>query len=185
MGAFMAVLGLGGGLLGAYGKYQQGRQAQATANYNARLREQQAKLTEQAMASETTRSHQEARRMKASQEAAYASSGAVVGSGTPLLVLAEQAGAMEKDILNQRRSRMMEAQGLRSEAAMLKYEGRMAKRAGTIGAVSTLLGTGASLAGGMGGGGGSGAATGASSYSMPQGMGFNLNPSANYLQRNY
>lgn len=142
MGGFLAVLGMGGSALGAYGQFQQGMAANATANYNARLREQQAVLTEQAMATETTRAHEDARRLKATQEAQYGTSGAVVSEGTPLLVLAEQAGLMEKDILNQRRNRTIEAQGLRSEAAMLRYEGKMARRAGNIGAVSTLLGGG-------------------------------------------
>ena len=155
MGNFLSILGIGGAGLGAFGQWQAGQQANKTAHYNARLKEQQAVLTEQAMATETTRSHEEARRLKATQESQYGSSGAVVSEGTPLLVLAEQAGLMEKDILNQRRNRMIEAQGLRSEAAMLRFDGKQAKRASNIGAVTTLLGgavqAGMLLDGGKGG----------------------------------
>ena len=140
LGAIMGAVGLGGSALSAYGTYKAGRQAKDNAYYNAKLKEQQAKLTREAMATETAGAHRDARRMKATQEAGYASSGAVVGEGTPLLVLAEQAGAMERDILNDRRTRMLEEQGLQSEARMLRYEGKQAKKAGTIGAVSTLLG---------------------------------------------
>ena len=50
---------------------------------------------------------------------------------------------------------MIEAQQLRSEAAMTKYGGQMQKRAGTLGSFSTILG-GAGKIGlaSMGGGGG-------------------------------
>ena len=151
MGAFMAVLGAG---MGAYGKYQAGRAQNAAARYSAKIKGQQARLTEQEMESETTRSHEEARRLKGSQLAAFAKSGAQDSSGTPLLVMAEQAGEMEMDILEQRRNRMIEAEGLRSEAEMLKWQGKQAKRAGTIGAFSTLLGGGAQAGSLMNFGGG-------------------------------
>ena len=72
-----------------------------------------------------------------------------------------KSAIMERDILQQRRNRMIEAQQLRSEAAMTKYGGQMQKRAGTLGAFSTILG-GAGKIGlaSMGGGGGTGASGG-------------------------
>ena len=148
MGAFMAVLGIGGAGLGAYGQYSAGQQAEAVGKYNAAIERQKAQLVEQASASETTRAHQAARRLKGSQMAAFAASGAELSSGTPLLVMAEQAGAMEMDILEQRRTRAIEAQGLRSQATMMEFEGKQAKRAGTMSAFTTLLGGGASAGAG-------------------------------------
>ena len=160
MGAFLGLAAAGTGLQ-AYGQYQAGRQQQAMANYNSRLLQQRAVATEQAMQIETEMGHEQARRMKATQRATYATSGAEITSGTPLLVMAEQSAKMERDILQQRRNRMIEAQQLRSEAAMTQYGGQMQKRAGTLGAFSTILG-GAGKIGlaSMGGGGGGAGASG-------------------------
>ena len=78
-------------------------------------------------------------RLQASQRAAYAKSGAVMTEGTPLLVMAEQAGMMELDILNQQRNRALEASALRSQVTLDRYAGSQAAKAGTIGAGGTLL----------------------------------------------
>jgi hypothetical protein len=53
--------------------------------------------------------------------------------------MAEQAGTMELDILNNQRNRAMEAQALRSQAALYKYEGKQAARAANIAAVGTVI----------------------------------------------
>ena len=151
-----AILGLAGAGMGAFGQYKGGRAQNDMARYNAALLEQRALATEQQMASETELMHDRARGLKASQRAAYAKSGADISSGTPLLVMVEQAADMERDILEQRRTRTIEAMQLRQGAAMKRYEGRMAKRAGTVGAFTTLLGGVANIgfAGGFTGGGG-------------------------------
>ena len=170
MGAFLGLAAAGTGLQ-AFGQYQAGRQQQAMADYNARLLDQRAVATEQAMRIETEMGHEQARRMKAQQRAAYSASGAEITSGTPLLVMAEQSAIMERDILQQRRNRMIEAQQLRSEAAMTQYGGQMQKRAGTLGAFSTILGGAgkiglASMGGGGGGASGGKIAGDTSTYGM-------------------
>lgn len=139
---FGAILGLAGGGLSAFGSYAAGQAQQGAADYNAKLLQQRAQMVEQASRSETTRAHKEARKLKGAQQAGFAKSGAMITSGTPLMVLAEQAGDMEKDILEQRRNRMIEAQGLRSQAEMLKIQGKQASAAGKLGAVTSLLGAG-------------------------------------------
>lgn len=141
-----AALMIGGMALGAYGQYKQGQAAEAAGRYNAKRLKQRAQLTEQAMESETRRSRDEARRLKASQLAGFAKSGARVDVGTPLLVMAEQAGDMERDILNQRRNRQIEIQGLRSGADMTKFGAKQTGTASKIGTATTLLG-GATRAG--------------------------------------
>ena len=155
-----AILGLAGAGMGAFGQYQSGRAQNDMARYNAALLEQRALATEMAMRSETELMTERARGLKASQQVAFAKSGAAITSGTPLLVMVEQAADMERDILEQRRTRTIEAMQLRQGAAMKRYEGRMAKRAGTVGAFTTLLGGVANigLAGGFSGGGGGGTA---------------------------
>ena len=159
----MLPLLIAGAALGAYGQIQAGNAADKVANYNSDILRQRAKLTEQAMQSETERMHKQARSLKATQEVGFAKSGAVVSSGTPLMVFAEQAGEMEKDVLQMRRNKMIEAQGLRSEAAMAKYEGEQAKTAARIGAVASLLSAGGK-AGMLAGSSGGGASTGTNFY---------------------
>ena len=141
MGPF-AIMGILGAGVGALGQLGAGDAADDVAKYNAKILEQRAKLTEQAMQSETERMHKQARSLKATQEVGFAKSGAVVSSGTPLMVLAEQAGEMEKDVLQMRRNKMIEAQGFRSQAAMAKYEGAQAQKAARIGAVASLFSAG-------------------------------------------
>ena len=170
LGAVLAVAGFAGSALGAAGTYLGGVQQEKMAKYNAAVMMQRAKATRQAMESETRLMAEGARRTTASQTAAYAKSGASISGGTPLLVLAEQAGKMQLDILEQRRNRMIEEQQYKSQAAMLRYQGKQAKMAGIIGAGSTILGgaskAGMSLMGGMGGG----AASTAPSFAEKQGM---------------
>ena len=139
----MAVAGFAGSALGAAGTYLGGVQQEKMAEYNAAVMMQRAKATRQAMESETRLMAEGARRTTASQTAAYAKSGASISGGTPLLVLAEQAGKMQLDILEHRRNRMIEEQQYKSQAELLRIQGKQAKMAGTIGAVSTILGGGA------------------------------------------
>jgi hypothetical protein len=148
---FGALLGLAGGGVSAYGSYAGGMAQRKSAEYNARIMKQRAVMVDQASASETARAHEGARKLKASQRAGFAKSGAMINSGTPLMVLAEQAGDMERDILEQRRNRMIEAQGLRSQADMLKIQGKQASAAGKLGAVTSLLGAGGKAGSLMGG----------------------------------
>jgi len=138
MGAFLAILG---GVGSAAGQLMGGEAEEQAGKYNARLKRQRAKAVEQAMEMETGTLHDSARRKKAEQTAIAAKSGGQISSGTPLLVLAEQAGKMERDILEHRRGRMIEAQQLRSGAAMDEWQGKQAKRAAQFGAFSSLLGT--------------------------------------------
>ena len=132
-----AVVGAG---VSAYGQYQAGQSQKSMANYSAKLAENEAIAKEQQSHAESLQMRKDMERMKASQRAGYAKSGAIQTEGTPLLVMAEQAGMMELDVLNYQRNRALEASSLRQQASMYKYEGKQAARAATIGAVGTFLG---------------------------------------------
>ena len=147
MWGFMAA-GMG---LNMFGGIMQGQAQRRTASYNARLLQQRAAQVEAVSEVEQTEMRKQKRRTAGAQRAAYGKSGAMITSGTPLLVMAEQASEMERDILEQKRNRLIEAQGLRHQAAMTHYQGRMASRASMFGASGTLLG-GLSQMQGMGGG---------------------------------
>jgi len=118
-----SVMGTG---MSMWSSYMAGRAAKQAANYNAAIKEQKRELIGQAMAAETTEGHKQARKMKASQRAAYLKGGTTTSSGTSLAVLVEQAGKMEGDIMERRRTRMLQMAGLTSEAAQLRYQGKLA-----------------------------------------------------------
>ena len=78
---------------------------------------------------------------------------------------------MQRDILEMRRNRAIEAISLRHGASMKRYEGDMAKDAARMNAFTTILGGAAQfgLAGGFGGGTPSGSSYGSSgSYGAPK-----------------
>ena len=132
--AFVAGTGLQ-----VYGQYQAGKAQEEAAEYNAEVARQRAEATRSAMASETSLAHKRARRLKAEQRAAYAKSGALPSAGTPLLVMLEQAGEIEQDIMTQRYNRMLEARGHESQAKMREWEGKQARYASYLQMGSTLL----------------------------------------------
>lgn len=124
------------------------------ADYNAKVKEMEARSVVKTMGAETTRAYKDKRRAMASQRAAYAKSGAV-SSGTPMAVLLEQATEMEMDIQNQRRNRLLEEQNLKQQAKTGRYEGEMQAQAaiaeGKAQARASLLGGIAGAVGGIGG----------------------------------
>jgi hypothetical protein len=129
--------------LQAFGSIMGGQQQRKAMEYNAALMDQRAQAV--AMAAETERDMMtdRARKTKAEQVAAYGKSGAMLTSGTPLTVLAEQSAEMQYDINQQMRNRLVEQQQLRSQADMMRYQGKQASRAGILGgAASGFIGVG-------------------------------------------
>jgi hypothetical protein len=121
----------------------------AAGKYNKNLLYQQAKMQEQAMERETELATKQGRRLKASQYASYAKSGAVPTSGTPLLTMVEQSGEMQRDILENRRNRMIQAEGLRhqgdvtyQQAKQQGYATRLAGISGSMNMGSSMMGMG-------------------------------------------
>lgn len=146
-----APTGVRGGL--DYLKYSGTKEA---GRYTRDIAGLKAELVRQAMESETEQAHERARELKAEQRVAFAKSGAMISSGTPLLVMVEQAGKMEKDIMNQRRNRMIEAQGIIQQGRMAKWEADQKATADLISSITGSVMQGASMvAGGMAGGAGS------------------------------
>ena len=132
-------VGVAGAVASAYGTYSVGESKKKVAKYNQRVSDSKAKSIDAAMSTRTSRGHERARQLKASQLAAYQKSGADVSGGTPLLVMAQQAGEIELDILQERRNSMVNAQQMRQTGEMQALGGKVATRAGRIGAGTTLL----------------------------------------------
>jgi len=129
------------------------KSAQAIANYNAAVQEQQAKAIEQKAKFESIRQAEVAERIKGALRARLAGAGVQLGVGTPLLLEEEQAAELDlgQAIIGYE-ARIMAARK-RSQAAidiaqgkLYKERGKVEKRAGYIGAGATLL-TGFSEAG--------------------------------------
>jgi hypothetical protein len=149
MGTTLVALGVG---VQAYGQYQQGKAAEDQANteqeiyeYNATLKDRQAKLELERARIQALRFRKEGEAFKGAQNVAIAKGG-VLTQGTPALVIEETAQALESD----RRLILKEgflAQSFRlSEAENLRYLGRAARARGKnllkgykLSAIGTLL----------------------------------------------
>jgi hypothetical protein len=136
IGATATVVGAG---VSAYGMYQSGQAQKAMGKYNADLAKNEAIAKEQQSRFESLQMQKDKERLTAAQRAGFAKGGSMITEGTPLLLMAEQAGTMELDILNNQRNRAMEAQALRSQSKLDLYAGNQAARAANIGAGATVL----------------------------------------------
>jgi hypothetical protein len=127
----------------------------AAGKYNRNLLYQKAKMEEQAANRETEMAVKQGRRLKASQYAAYSKSGAVPTSGTPLLTMVEQSGDMQRDILENRRNRLLQSEGLRHQGDYGYQEAKMQGYATRLAGISQAMNKGSSMSmpsGGKGGG---------------------------------
>lgn len=131
-----------GATVGAYGEYQQGQYAAAQGRENARVANMQAEDSLRRGAIEEDQQRSRMRAILGSQRAAMGANG-TTASGTNLGLLAETAQFGEVDALTIRNNAAREAFGYKNQAAQELNAGRNAKRAGTMGAFSTLLTGGA------------------------------------------
>lgn len=143
------------GAMQAYGQYQQGKAQEAASKYQAQVNENNAIIAErEAAAAEERGKDAEGKQRRltaqfqAQQEAAYAKSGVLMDSGSPLDILSDTAALGEIDALTIRQNYMDEAynqrrqaDNFRNEAELNRFSGRNAARAGTMNAFSTLLST--------------------------------------------
>jgi hypothetical protein len=94
------------------------------ADYNADVKDMEARSVLDTMRAETSRSRKRGRALTAKQRASVAAMN-VKTEGTPLTVLLDQALEIEYDILNNRRNRMLEAQTLTQQGKTTRYEGKL------------------------------------------------------------
>ena len=130
--------------VGAYSSIQQGKQAEAMGKYQAGLYGQEAESTDKAMEFEERDMRVEGRKLRARQ--LLQSGGTVPGTGTNLLVGAETAKDVEKDIHTMKYGYGLQKRQAYSQAALARMRGTSQKRASRWQAGSSLL-TGAYRAG--------------------------------------
>ena len=137
IGTGMQALGTG---MSAFGQMQAGRQQQTAMNYNAAVSEQQAQIIERSGELEAYKLKKSGESFKSSQRAMYGASGVRGTSGSALEVLADSAAMLELDLATLKYNTHVGAMGARSQAAMARWEGQQARKAGTMGAMTTLIG---------------------------------------------
>ena len=135
----------GAGLLQAAGQYQQGQQAARASSYNADLYSQQAEQIRASAAADVVIGERQKESFLSSNRAGFAFRGVKI-SGSPLLVMAENAAALEADVRTQEYNTLISASRASSAASMEKLQARNYKIAGIVGAGTTILKTGVAMA---------------------------------------
>lgn len=132
----MAIGGMAaiGGGLQAKGMLDQGAAEKAASEYNALISEEKGRQQEALI-------RRESRRHRGRMRAAIAKSG-VTTEGSPLIALAESAANAEFDALNARVS-------AQAEARLSRKAGRTAQKQAKLGALGSVLQTGAQVGGMM------------------------------------
>ncbi|MDX0262436.1 hypothetical protein GOC60_14735 [Sinorhizobium meliloti] len=153
----MTALTIGSTLAGTAGSLKQAQAASSAAEYNAKVGEMNATLSERRAkdaiergAKEEQRKRQEVARIMGQQTAAMAANGVDVSFGSPLDTLVDTAVLGELDALTIRQNTYREsydyqvdAANKRAGATLSRMEGRAAKTAGYLDAFGTVLGGGA------------------------------------------
>jgi hypothetical protein len=155
------VAGIASGAMSAFGQVQQGKAAQAQANYQAAIERNNAiradYLAEDAISRGKESERQErlrGRMLIGQMRAVLASSGQVVDEGTALDLTVDQAETNELNAQTVRNNAAREAQEFRIQATnsrgqadLFQLSGANAASSGTVGAAGTLLGSAASVSG--------------------------------------
>jgi hypothetical protein len=136
---------IGGGVM-AVNAVQQGKDAKRMGERNAAISEQAAldKDRDARIIANAQRDRNKA--IQARQRALYAKSGVNLGTGSPLLVQAQQAGELELAALEIERTASVQSSQLRQQAVLDRMAGRSAYRGGRLAAAGTILQTAGSAA---------------------------------------
>jgi len=160
-----ALLTVASGAMQAYGKYQEGKSTNAYYQYMANQNQEQAKLVEKTGEAQSRLIQDTASRegktlaegqakTRSSQKAALASAGIVGGTPEDIVsdtlrtqFLDESALRYNADVKSYEATEgaKTQAYGLRSQADQFRFAGKQAKKAGKIGAFTTLVGTAAGM----------------------------------------
>lgn len=140
------MLTIGGGLMTAVNAISQGNAAAASANYNARVAENNAIAVRQQAAADEARQRRLAAKRSGSLVAGYGATGVTV-EGSPLDIMEESAMQEELDALTIRYNGELAASNFMATAGMERARASNARTSGYMGAGTALLMTGAKVAG--------------------------------------
>jgi len=128
----------------AYTQHQQGKASQKMSEYNARLAEAKGKQEKELATEEERRFRAKGEREKARLRVLFGKAG-VDMTGTPLLMMEDAAGEIERDAQTIRQGGQIRAWDWRQQSKADRFRGRIARRAGAWNAGATLA-TGAARA---------------------------------------
>jgi hypothetical protein len=170
IGIISLVAGLAGSAMSANAQQQAGEAEKKAYEFNAQLKDEEAKQIKAKAMWDETISRESSRERISKMIASYAKSGVVLDEGSTLLVMADSAEKAEKDALAIRWDGDVNYAQALNEANMMRFYGKNAAKAGQMQAGTTLLqGIGnagmsyMSMKGGQGAGYASGKAAGAAS----------------------
>lgn len=137
---------IGAGVLGAVGSIQKGNAAGKAADFDAALGEQNANLAEQQGAQDAQAIRIQSRKNIGGIHASIGASGLTADSGSAMDVLQESAANGEMDALRAKHAGDLKAWSYRTGAEQSREAGDSARTTGYLGAASSILGAGASVA---------------------------------------
>jgi hypothetical protein len=135
----MGFQGLQTGLT-AFGQYQQGQQAEATAEYNASLQRRQADRQRETMKTNVARQKDDKSRYMAGVNVSQAASGVLADTGTPVLMKAEIGNRLNERISDYTQQALSAEAYTRSQAEMTEFGGQQSAAASKIAMGGTILG---------------------------------------------
>lgn len=130
----------------------EGKSAQNMAEYNAKLAMREKQQIEQRGKQESILQAKAASRQESKLLASLGASGAVVQTGTPLDILAEQAAESERENLMIGYDTQVAASQAESQARVDRMRGKVARTRGKHKATASYIGAGGTLLTGFGGG---------------------------------
>jgi hypothetical protein len=134
-----------GGITSAIGSIMGGKAKKRAAEAQARQLEAQAQEVLRRSELNRIKMKEEQKQFEGVQASGFAKGGIDLGTGSPLLVMAETAIQFEKDIAEEKRQAEFEAAQIRAGAAAQRQSGRDSARAGRIGAIGDIVGAGANI----------------------------------------
>jgi len=135
VGAIIALIGAG---YSANAQYQQGKTQEAILERNAQQREADARARRLETIAAAKQKRLDDRKLIGRKRLSFLSSGVAI-EGSPLEVLAEDAGNLELQTLELQRQGENDIRNMLTKAATDRYEGKAAKKAGKQAAIGTIL----------------------------------------------
>jgi len=166
-----AAMGIADKIGGAISKNQEMKAQEASHKYNAAVSKQAALDAERDGRHKSNQQRKAGERLKGQQRAAYAASGVVLDTGSPLEAAVEQAGQLEMAALDVEIAANREGQQHRSEAQLELAQAKNVRQARKLAMAGAILGVGSSMFNSFGGGGMQGANAGTKKGTAANGLG--------------
>jgi len=139
------IMMVAGTALSAYGSYQQGKAADEAAQYEADQMQANAARAAEAGIKRAEEMRRQQRVAVSNARAAQASSGGTTTDPGALLQIGSLSAAFERNALEELYQSNLDSAALQAQAAARRFEGRTARRAGNVAALSTVLSSAGSI----------------------------------------